>query len=248
MTERVWERFLTERNREVAAASGYGGEGGFGSRPALLIIDVTTAFCGDSRAPILESISHWRNSCGEEAWDAVAVIEQLATKARTKGVPVIYSAGADTPNSALYSGRWANKNRRRGEDKATDRKVGYQIVLPLTPTEGDIVLRKTKPSVFFGTPLLSYLIDLGVDTLICCGGTTSGCVRATVVDAFSYNLQVCVVEEATFDRSQASHAINLYDMQQKYADVTSAAAAMNYLATLEPGLFDNRYRPLRVGP
>lgn len=244
MTGRVWEPFLTDRDREVAAVSGYGGDGGFGERPAVLVIDVTTAFCGEIPAPILESVKQWRNSCGEEAWDAIGVIERLLPQARAQGVPVIFSAGTDTPNNALYSGRWANKNLRRGEDKAVDRKIGYQIVAPLTPIEGDIVLRKTKPSVFFGTPLMSYLVDLGVDTLICCGGTTSGCVRATVVDAFSYNFRVCVVEEGTFDRSQASHALNLYDMQQKYADVISADTAMDYLGQLRSGLFEARYRPL----
>ncbi len=83
---------------------------------------------------------------------------------------------------------------------------------PIAPQRGDVVIAKAKPSAFFGTPLLSYLIAWQVDTLLVAGGT-SGCVRATVVDAFSYNFLVSVVAEACFDRGQASHAINLFDMQ-----------------------------------
>lgn len=89
---------------------------------------------------------------------------------------------------------------------------------------------KAKPSAFFGTPLLSVLIDLGVDSLVVCGGTTSGCVRATVVDAFSYNLAVAVAAEATFDRIEASHWMSLYDLNLKYAEVVSVGAAADHLA------------------
>lgn len=241
---RIWDEFLTERDRQVAARSGYGAAMGFGERPALLVIDVTTAFCGEKPEPILESIETWRNSCGEEAWDAISVIADLADQAHGRGVPVVYSAGEDSPNRSIYAGRWASKNRRKGEDKTPGRKRGTDIVAPLAPAENDIVIRKSKPSVFFGTSLLSYLIDLGVDSLICCGTTTSGCVRATVIDAFSYNYRVSVVEEATFDRTQSSHAINLFDMGQKYADIVTAEEALKYLRTRPPGLFDGSFTAL----
>jgi nicotinamidase-related amidase len=192
----------------------------------LLVIDVTVAFCGEYPEPITESIKKWRNSCGEEAWRAVDVIAGLTSTARDSGVPVIYSAGTPAPPLALYSGRWAQKNLRRSEDSDEKKRKGYEVVEPIAPTADDILIRKTKPSAFFGTPLLSYLIELGIDTLVCCGTSTSGCVRATVVDAFSHNYRVAVVEEATFDRTQSSHAINLYDMAQKYADVVTTDAAL----------------------
>ena len=88
---------------------------------------------------------------------------------------------------------------------------------------------KQKPSAFFATPLLSYLIERAIDTLLVTGVSTSGCVRATVIDAFSYNYRVAVVEEGCYDRSQASHAINLCDMNAKYADVVSLEKAIGYI-------------------
>lgn len=230
MTNPVWQPFLTDRDREVAAISGYGGSVGFGSRPVLLVIDVTVAFCGEYPEPITESIKKWRNSCGEDAWAAVGVIAELISAARNARVPVIYSAGTPAPPMALYSGRWSEKNTRRSEDSDEKKRKGYEVVDPIAPKVTDILIRKTKPSAFFGTPLLSYLIELGADTLICCGTSTSGCVRATVVDAFSNNFRVAVVQDATFDRTQSSHAINLYDMAQKYADVVSAEQAAEYLS------------------
>lgn len=93
MAEPIRNDFLTERDKQVFAASGYGVRGSFGKRPALLVIDVNYAFCGDKPEPILESIKRWRNSCGEESWQAVAAIKTLVDKAHTTGLPVIYTTG-----------------------------------------------------------------------------------------------------------------------------------------------------------
>ena len=84
-----------------------------------------------------------------------------------------------------------------------------------------MLLPKRHPSAFFGTPLASYLIERGVDTLVVTGSTTSGCVRASVVDAFAYNFRVVVPHDAVYDRTPTVHKVNLFDMAQKYADVTS---------------------------
>jgi len=97
---------------------------------------------------------------------------------------------------------------------------------------------KQKPSGFFGTNLLSYLVLLGCDSVVVTGTTTSGCVRATVLDAFSNNFRVTVAKEACFDRSQASHAVNLCDMHSKYADVLPVEEVKQYLASLPKGLFE----------
>src|SRR6266568_5015514 len=114
MTEPIWNRFLTERDKQVFAAAGYGARAGFGSRPALLVIDVNYNFCGDRREPILESIKRWRNSCGAEAWDGVARIRELIDVAHTQAVPVIYTTGVRRADN-WDSGSWSWKNTRTGE-------------------------------------------------------------------------------------------------------------------------------------
>src|SRR3954466_14049619 len=88
MTERIWDKFLTERDKAVFAAGGFGARAGFGKRPALLVIDVNWAFCGERSEPILESIKRWRTSCGEEAWVALEYIKLMIAVARAKGLPV----------------------------------------------------------------------------------------------------------------------------------------------------------------
>src|ERR1035437_8709295 len=93
MTEPIWNKFLTERDKAVFATSGYGGSQGFGKRPALLVIDVNYAFCGDKREPILESVKRWRNSCGEDAWDALPVLQKTIAAAHQREIPIFYTTG-----------------------------------------------------------------------------------------------------------------------------------------------------------
>ena len=118
MSEPIWNQYLTQRDQAVFAASGYGARGGFGKRPALLIIDVNWAFCGDKREPILESIKRWRNSCGEDAWDALPYIKKLIDKCHDKGVPVIYTTGVRREDN-WDNGSWSWKNGRSDEDLAS---------------------------------------------------------------------------------------------------------------------------------
>jgi len=108
----------------------------------------------------------------------------------------------------------------------------HDIVDEISPLSSELVLRKTKPSAFHGTPLVSTLVYENVDTLLVIGCTTSGCVRATVVDAFSYGFSVMVVEDAVFDRAELSHAVNLFDMDFKYADVVPSHQALEYLKSV----------------
>jgi maleamate amidohydrolase len=111
-------------------------------------------------------------------------------------------------------------------------EAGYEFVEEVAPVSGDVVLPKKHPSAFFGTPLVSHLIDLGADTLFVTGCTTSGCVRSSVSDAFAYNFKVIVPEECVYDRSPTSHAVNLWDMNAKYADVMPTADAIGMLQAL----------------
>ncbi len=249
MSEPIWNRYLTQRDQAVFAASGYGARGGFGKRPALLVIDVNWAFCGDKPEPILESIKRWRNSCGEDAWAALPYIRSLIDKCRQQGVPVIYTTGARRQDD-WDGGSWLWKNARgreasgrsRPSSRATGSRSsnldGNEIVTPIAPGPRDIVVYKQKPSGFFGSNLASYLTLLGCDSVIVAGTTTSGCVRATVLDAFSLNYRVALAEEGCFDRSQASHAINLCDMNAKYADVVKTQEALAFLDGLPAGMFD----------
>jgi nicotinamidase-related amidase len=239
MSEPIWNRFLTERDKAVFEASGYGMRGGFGKRPALLIIDVTWGFCGDKPEPILDSIKRWRNSCGEEAWLALPYIKSLIDKCRQKAVPVIYTTFARRDDN-WDGGSWLWKNARSQEDQGSmpGNLDGNAIVAPIAPGPQDIVIYKQKPSGFFGTNLTSYLTLLGCDSVVVAGTTTSGCVRATVVDAFSLNYRVAVAEEGCFDRSQASHAVNLCDINAKYADVVKTEEVLAFLDGLPAGMFD----------
>jgi maleamate amidohydrolase len=238
MSEPIWNRFLTERDKAVFAAGGFGARAGFGKRPALLVIDVNWAFCGERPEPILEAIKRWRTSCGEEAWVALDHIKALIESARAKGLPVIYTTGERRADS-WDAGSWRWKSTRGDETGGSPGGVdGNEIVAMIAPGPKDIVIRKQKPSGFFGTNLASYLTLLGCDSVIVVGTTTSGCVRATVVDAFSLNYRVALAEEGCFDRSEASHAVSLCDMHAKYADVVPTAEVLSYFDGLPGELFD----------
>jgi maleamate amidohydrolase len=239
MSERVWDKFLTERDKAVFAAGGFGAHMGFGKRPALLIIDVNWAFCGERPEPILESVKRWRTSCGEDAWAALPYIRRLIDAAHEKGLPVIYTTGEGREDK-WDRGGWGWKSSRNNETGGGpgSNVDGNEIAAPIAPGPTDIVIRKQKPSGFFGTPLTGFLTQLGADSLIVTGTTTSGCVRASVVDAFSLNFRVILAEEGCFDRSEASHALSLCDMHAKYADVVPTAEVLSYIGGLPSGLFD----------
>src|SRR5690606_41258575 len=100
------------------------------------------------------------------------------------------------------------------------------LVSEVAPEEGDILVPKRHPSAFFGTPLVSYLVEAGVDSLVVTGCTTSGCVRSSVTDAFSYNFRVSVPADAVYARSPVVHEVNLFDMAQQYADVPTTDALL----------------------
>ena len=239
MTRRIWDDFITERDRQVFAASGFGAHAGFGKRPALLVIDVSYGFAGDRPEPILESIKRWSNSCGVESWDAIAVIARLTAAFRAKKLPVIYTTGKNREDG-WDVGSWAWKNTRTDESLPRPATLDANaIIVEIAPQAQDLVVLKQKPSGFFGSNLQSYLQLLGADSVIVTGTTTSGCVRATVLDAFSLNYRIALVEDGCFDRSQASHAINLLDMHAKYADVVPAVAVLDYVGGLAEDLFPN---------
>jgi maleamate amidohydrolase len=236
MGERVWDRFLTEQDKEHLAATGRGTRRlGFGSKPALVIIDMYRAVFGDEPLPLLESIKEWPSSCGMMAWSSLPAFQELLAEARAADVPVIFITGMGD-DAGMIS--WAKNRGRGGESTAIDPAAEdryrrrFDIMDEIAPIAGETVLKKSAPSAFFGTPLASQLTALGVDTVIAVGESTSGCLRASVVDGCSYRYRMVVAEECAFDRHETTHALNLFDMNQKYADVLPLADVVEYLRSL----------------
>jgi nicotinamidase-related amidase len=211
--KRPWEDIVPAEDIERYEAAGFGRPTGFGKRPALLIIDVQYRTVGTKRLPYWQAIEEFKTSCGEAGWAAVDRIAPLLQRFREKGHPVLYPHVA--PKMGYDAGRLGQKVPAIMDISAR----GYDFVAEIAPVEGDILIPKKHPSAFFGTPLASYLIDLNIDTLVVTGCSTSGCVRGTAVDGFAYNFRVTIPEECVFDRSQTAHAVNLFDMAYKYADV-----------------------------
>jgi nicotinamidase-related amidase len=239
----VWDDVLGETDRTVFEAAGWGRRAGFGQRPVIAVIDVNYNFCGDRAEPILESIRRWRYSCGEVAWTtAIPAISKILAVARAKRLPVVYTTNPRREDG-FDLGVWTLKSHRSADSVDVHGNRGNDIVDEVAPLPGDIFIEKRKPSAFFGTPLMSHLTMLGADSLILTGTTTSGCVRATAVDAISYDLRVTIPEEAAFDRSELSHKVALLDVHMKYGDVTGVDEVLANLASLPAGLFDERFPP-----
>jgi len=213
--------------RQRYDAAGFGRPVGLGQRPALLIIDVQYRTTGTTPVPFDEALEEFTTSCGEVAWDAVGNIAQLLEQFRAKSWPVLYPYVA--PKQAFDAGALGAKVP--GIMDIPDK--GYEFHPDIAPLEGEILLPKRHPSAFFGTPLLSYLVQAGVDSLVVTGCSTSGCVRGSAVDAFSYNYKVAVPSDAVYDRSPLVHEVNLFDVGQKYADVSTTAELMDSLAGVE---------------
>lgn len=229
MTERVWDQFLSDRDRARGALEPARRKGA-GTKPALLMVDLYRWAFGDAPEPLLEAIKTWPGSCGLAGWEALPHIQRFLGEARDLGVPVVHITGM----GGMPGWREATPRGGKREDPAAQERLNrrYDIMAGVTPIDGEVVLRKVSPSAFLGTPLVNHLVGLGVDTVVIAGESTSGCVRATVVDAKSYRFKVIVPEPCVFDRDEASHAINLYDMDQKYADVIPLDDALDYLRSV----------------
>jgi nicotinamidase-related amidase len=210
---RPWDGIVPAEDVRRYEAAGFGRPTGFGQRPALLIIDVQYRTAGTRRLPYWQAIEEFKTSCGDSAWRAIDRIVPLLAAFRARGLPVLYPYVA---RKLVYD------HGRLGQKVPAIMGIperGYDFVEEIAPLETDILVPKKHPSAFFATPLASYLIDLRVDTLVVTGCSTSGCVRGTVVDGFAYNFRVTVPQECVYDRSDIAHAVNLFDMAYKYADV-----------------------------
>lgn len=215
---------MPEKDREIYREGGWGGKQPRGNRPALLVVDVVESFTGSRPEEVLQAQREYPSSCGEAAWVALPQIRSLLQACRKQAVPVIYTKG--DPDYKEWCGG-STKSWVEGDGQRRHGKGFPEMIAPLS---SEFVLRKTKASAFFMTPLPIYLNRLGIDTLLVTGTSTSGCVRATVTDAFSHGYRVLVVEECCFDRSEFSHLVNLYEMNNKYADVITLEEAQAYIS------------------
>lgn len=224
----AWEDVIDDEIRRIHA--NYEVRRGLGQHPALLCVDNRNAVFGEGPGPVLEAIERFPSSCGMAAWDAMEPTRHLMSAARESGIPVIHttveSAGRPAPT----------KRKETGEDRGWSNAFFRE----LRPEEGELVIPKPRASAFYGPSLTSHLVQMGVDTLILCGNSTSGCVRATVVDAYSAGYRVAVVEECVFDRNWLSHKVNLFDMHSKYADVMFLEDVLDYLAAPSPPSLSRR--------
>lgn len=196
----------------------------FGEKPALLIIDVKRSFIGSIRKPVIESVEEYGTSCGEVGWVALDNIRKLLFTCREAGIPVVFTTGDAVTRQFCGT---STKSEKLGKEPDLE---GEEIPEEIAPLSSELVIRKTKASVFFGTPLAQCLRAMGVNSLLIAGTSTSGCVRASVVEGFSHGFPCFVVEECTFDRFELSHLVSLFDMDWKYADVISLEEALSYVA------------------
>ena len=197
-----------------------------GPAPALLAIDLyELAYQGGSK-PVAELVKTYPSSCGEYAHAAIEPSKRLFAAARSAGIPVFYTTQDTRPDSLPH--RINATKRQRPSRSPTD----YAIKAEFKPQPGDVVITKQRASGFYGTPLMAHLTQLGIQTVIVCGESTSGCVRASAVDAYSSGFHVVLVEECCFDRSPLSHKVNLFDMHHKYADVLHVGEVVAHLKNL----------------
>ncbi len=220
---RHWEEIFTGADRQLLEKAGMAQKQAYGSRPALLIIDVTTEFIGSTRQPVLQSVEEYPTSCGEAGWVALPSIQKLLETCRANDIPVVFTV------QDISARRFTVGAVKEAAPKASYDRKANEIPEPLKPWPSELVVPKVRASGFFGTPLLSSLQSMGIDSLLIAGCTTSGCVRASVVDAFSYGYRCFVVEECVFDRFDLSHLVNLFDMNAKYADVITLDEAIGYI-------------------
>jgi nicotinamidase-related amidase len=197
-----------------------------GPAPALIAIDLYELSYQGGPRPVAEVAKTFPSSCGEYAFAAIEPTRRLFAAARAAGLPVFYST-MDTRADSLPTAVTATRRRKISVDPAL-----YAIRADFKPQPGDVVITKQRASALFGTPLVAHLTQLGVRSVIICGESTSGCVRASAVDAYSHGFHVTLVEECCFDRSLLSHKVNLFDLHHKYADVMKLDEVLAHLDTL----------------
>ncbi len=210
-----WMKGVPESEFQRYAKTGHRRRLPFGKKPALLVIDVTFGFVGTKPQSFDEAVQEYSSSCGDAFWNQLPQYQRLLELFREKQLPVVYT------REDIYNQQFGGFATKAERPEIVRNDKYNQIPEAVAPQEGEWILEKPKASAFFHTSLHAYLTKQQVDTLVVCGGSTSGCLRATVVDAFSNGYSPFVVEDACFDRSYFAHCANLFDMDAKYATVLS---------------------------
>jgi maleamate amidohydrolase len=232
-SRRRWELAIPQSDRLILDAVMPIQPAELGKRPALLVVDVTYGFTGTRPLPLSEAISEYPTSCGTGAWDVLPRIRSLIDVFLEQDLPVIWTTGGG--NDAAVFG--AATTRRRDTDRDGDGNRRHELHEQIMPNGPITVIAKTRASAFFGTPLSALLTRLRVDSIVLTGGTTSGCVRASAVDAFSSGYQAWVVADCCFDRSAISHDVSLFDLSHKYVTVLDSDELLAQLAAGRPADF-----------
>ncbi len=221
----VWDDLIDDEIRHIY--SNYAARSGLRTRPALLCIDNYNGAFGDRPEPVVESMKRFPSSCGLAAWRAVEPTGRLMVAARQAGIPVIHTTSDDSNRSSsspMYSTKRTSYH--------SDQFWAHSFFPALQPMDDELIIHKPRSSAFYGTSLASHLVQMDVNTLIVCGNTTSGCVRASVMEAYMQGYSIAVVEECVFDRSWLSHKVNLFDINAKYGDVMFLDEVLGYLRSL----------------
>jgi maleamate amidohydrolase len=204
----------TKEMKAILRERGFSGRVGFGQRPAILVIDLIEAFT-NSASPLAADLT-----------SQLAATRKLLSAARKAGTPVIFTT-VEYDRSLKDAGLFVRKVQ--GLSWLVEGSRWVELDKRLRRRAGDVLLRKKYASAFFGTGLASLLSTQHVDTIIIAGCTTSGCVRATVVDALQHGLHAIVPRETVGDRDGAAHEASLYDIDMKYGDVVELQEAVNWL-------------------
>ncbi|MGI0079660.1 MAG: isochorismatase family protein [Nitrososphaerales archaeon] len=223
----TWRELLSPTERKVinSYSPGFSDAPKFGKNPLFLIIDCTYKFAGLD-APIEESIKKWPLSCGESAWKSINKIIHLLRVARKQEVKVAYTfpvrLGSTTEKGVGFRSKLSIEALAQ-EDRIVDE---------IAPNANEFVIEKSSPSAFFSTPLVAWLLSNRIDSLFVVGGSTSGCVRSTVVDGSAYRFPMFVIKDCVFDRVDISHRVALLDIQMKYGNLVSHEQVSDYFKSL----------------
>lgn len=218
---RLWEKVVDRQTRALLAQRALPPFAG--QRPAIVSVDLYDLVYDGGPRPVRELIEQYPASCGERAWRSLPPTIELYRVARASGVPIVHVT-YDTRKETDPRGIHPTNRRRRQPDLAL-----YKIKDELAPVEGELVVYKKRASAFFGTPLGAFLNELGVDSLFVVGESTSGCVRSSVVEAWSFGYPVAVIADCVYDRCDLTHQASLFDMHLKYATVMELGPACDLI-------------------